>query len=79
MQLPVPCYLSIWRICWKKYQLVESIQARALQLRRDRETASQSLNLLLGKAKGQTRRTKGTVLFYVHLGTPDIVGTLPRQ
>ncbi len=43
----------------------EAANTLALQLRRDSESTTQDRNLLLGKAKGQSRRTKGTILFYI--------------
>lgn len=43
----------------------ETANRLALQLRRDSEATTQTRNLLLGIAKGQGRRTKGTLLFYI--------------
>lgn len=43
----------------------QALTVQALQLRRDSETTTQARNLLLGMAKGQNRRTQGTILFYV--------------
>lgn len=48
-----------------KYNQAVTAQTNALQLRRNSETTTQARNLLLGTAKGQGRRTNGTILFYI--------------